>query len=474
MTRRSGSRKGAGRRGSRGKARGRYRVRERSRRACRRCTQGLVLALGAACLVPWPAAATNAINLVSFGAESSTMGGADVAFVRDTASLAINPAGLSRVEGRQFQFALDPYYLVDVRHSDSLGNDARNKPRLSGFFSGAYAQRLNESLVAGVGLYVAGGLGFRYEDLASGYGTRGDIVTRFGVLRLAPGFAWKLGDRLSLGAALAVNYAAAHQKFFSDSSVFDPLDATPLAPLELGTGSLFGSRIDDMSGLGVGVNLGLQYTVADGLTLGLTWRNRTKLDLEQGTLTVNYESLGAGRIAYRDVKFSGVSIPQDVQLGLLYAPAESWLLSVEWNWIDWSRAIRQFRVEAADPERNPLPLLIPSEIVQLQAVELRDQHAISLGVMFQLDEKTSLRAGYNYARQPVPRRNLAPLIAAIPEKHYALGLGRALSANWNLDLGLFYNAPVSIRYANPESPITENARERHETLSLLMTFSRSW
>ncbi len=434
----------------------------------------MTCALATAVAAAPPTAATNAINLVSFGAESSTMGGADVALVRDTAALVINPAGLSRLDDRQLQVAIDPYYLIDVSHSDSLGNEVRNKPRLSGFFSGAYAQRLNETLVAGIGLYVAGGLGFRYEDLDSGYGTRGDIVTRFGVLRLAPGIAWKPSERLSLGAALAVNYALAHQKFFADSSVFDPLEATPLAPLELGTGSLFGSRIDDLSGVGVGVNLGLQYTLLDGLTLGLTWRNRTRLDLEQGALTVNYEALGAGRIAYRDVRFTGVSIPQDVQLGLLYAPAKSWLLSVEWNWIDWSRAIREFRVEAQDPERNPLPLLIPNEIVQLQAVELRDQHAISLGVMHQLDERTSLRAGYNYARQPVPGKNLTPLIAAIPEAHYALGVGRALSKTWSVDAGLFYNSPVSVRYANPNSPITADAREKHEAISLLMTFSRNW
>lgn len=435
---------------------------------------GRLCACAAMLLFAQPVLATNGINLVSFGAESSSMGGADVALVRDTAALAINPAGLSRIAQRQFQFALDPYYVIDIGHEDVLGNDEQNQPRVSGFFSGAYAQRLDDKWVAGVGLYVAGGLGFRYEDLDSGFDTRGDIVTRFGVLRLAPGVAWQATERLSLGAALAVNYAVAHQKFFFDSSVFDPLTAGPLASLELGDGSLFGSRIDDLTGVGVGVNLGLQFTVVKGLTLGLTWRNRTKLDLEQGQLTVNYEALGAGRIAYREVDFTGISIPQDVQLGLLYSPATSWLLSVEWNWIDWSRAIREFRVEASDPERNPLPLLIPSEIVQVQPVELRDQHAISLGVLYQINEKTCVRAGYNYARQPVPERNLTPLIAAIPEQHFAVGLGRAFFEHWNLDVGVFYNAPVSVRYSNPTSQISTNARETHEAISLLMTFSRSW
>ena len=71
-----------------------------SRGACR-CARACAAA--ATLILSLPVLATNAINLVSFGAESSTMGGADVALVRDTAALVINPAGLSRIEDRQLQ-----------------------------------------------------------------------------------------------------------------------------------------------------------------------------------------------------------------------------------------------------------------------------------------------------------------------------------------------------------------------------------
>jgi hypothetical protein len=39
--------------------------------------------------------ATNGINLIGFGAESSLMAGADVAVARDTSALNTNPAGLT-------------------------------------------------------------------------------------------------------------------------------------------------------------------------------------------------------------------------------------------------------------------------------------------------------------------------------------------------------------------------------------------
>ena len=211
----------------------------------------------ATALFAMPAAATNGFNLYAFGTKSTAMGGADVALVRDTAALVTNPAGLAHICNaqdcvQQFDVQVDPYYLVEVRHADSLGNDAQNQPRYGGFTSNAYARRLSDTLVVGAGLYVAGGLGFEYEDLASGFGTRGDISTRFNVLRFAPGFAWEASPRLLLGASLSLNYATLRQKFFPDSSVFNPLDMQR---------SLFGFRVDGLEALGLGVNLGLKYTL---------------------------------------------------------------------------------------------------------------------------------------------------------------------------------------------------------------------
>jgi long-chain fatty acid transport protein len=433
---------------------------------CRGLRRGCGVAL-LLCAMVGPAHATNGFNLYAFGTESSAMGGADVAFVRDTAALVTNPAGLVHIGKQQLDTQLDPYYLIDVRHSDSLGNDAQNQPRVGGFSSAAYARRVSDRLVLGLGSYVAGGLGFEYEDLASGFGTRGDIVTRFSVIRVAPGLAWEASDRLAVGASLSINYAAVRQKYFADSSVFNALDMEQ---------TLFGFRIDGLKAFGFGVNLGLKYALDDEQrwVLGAAYRSRSDLDLDDGKLTVNYEALGAGRIAYRDVQLKGVSIPQDLQLGLLFKPSERWSFTGEVNWIDWSGAIREFRVEAAAPERNPLPLLIPNQIEQRQTLDWRDQFVWSAGAMFVPDGNWRFMAGYNHGKQPVPRENLTPLTAAIPESHYALGAARAFWTQWDIRLGVVYIDKKSVRYRNPNDPITADARETHETFALLIGFGRSW
>lgn len=251
-----------------------------------RCKTVSLVLLGMGIVAPGTATATNGFNFYAFGAESIGVGGADVAMVRDTSALVTNPAGLGHIRRAQLDSNLDPYYLVDVSHADSLGNDGRSKPRWGGSGSMAYAQRLGDSnLVAGIGSYVAGGLGFEYRDVDSGYGTRDELVTRFSVLRVAPGIAWDLGPRLALGASVSINYAMARLKEFPDTSVFDLLDPQQ---------SQFGSRIDDLTGFGLGINLGLRYVLdaSERWVLGVAYRSESKLDLDDGKLTVNFNALG--------------------------------------------------------------------------------------------------------------------------------------------------------------------------------------
>ena len=46
--------------------------------------------------------ATNGINLIGFGAESTLMAGADIAVARDTSALNTNPAGLTQIHHQRF------------------------------------------------------------------------------------------------------------------------------------------------------------------------------------------------------------------------------------------------------------------------------------------------------------------------------------------------------------------------------------
>ena len=49
-----------------------------------------------------PAMATNGINLIGFGVESTLIGDVDTAFASDTSALNTNPASLAKIQGHMF------------------------------------------------------------------------------------------------------------------------------------------------------------------------------------------------------------------------------------------------------------------------------------------------------------------------------------------------------------------------------------
>lgn len=110
-------------------------------------------------------------------------------------------------------------------------------------------------------------------------------------------------------------------------------------------------------------------------------------------------------------------------------------------------------MSAKNPEHT-LSLLVPSAIEDTQPLEFDDQHVISFGAIYRLNDATTLSAGYTHARQPVPLRNLQPLFAVLPETHYTLGFGRNLSDEWDLNIGAQYVARTEVSYSNPPMRIS--------------------
>ncbi|HSI28700.1 MAG TPA: aromatic hydrocarbon degradation protein, partial [Methylophilus sp.] len=67
--------------------------------------------------------ATNGINLIGFGAESSLMAGADVAVARDTSALNTNPAGLTQIKAPLLDMFGSILRTTDLVHKDALNEE---------------------------------------------------------------------------------------------------------------------------------------------------------------------------------------------------------------------------------------------------------------------------------------------------------------------------------------------------------------
>lgn len=406
--------------------------------------------------------ATNGLNLIGFGAESVGMGGADVAVVRDTSALNVNPAGLSQITTRRLDSTLGAAFALNLRHKDSLGNDvgSENTPIPGANFG--YAHRLQRvPMSLAIGSFVQGGVGYEYPDLVTAFGTRDTLRSTLGILQLAPGLGYPVTGDLSVGLTALVTYSVLDQEVFPDTSFLDPAQASR---------SFFGFSLDDMSAIGWAAKLGALYRVNDRLKLGIAYTTRADLDFDGGELVSNMSAAGMGRVTYRDVTLEGLGTPQELVVGAAFEPNERLLMALDIGWINWAKAVSETTLVA----RNPDNASAPSELVLRSRASWRDQWVLAVGGAYQLTPAWVLRMGYNYGRDPTHASTLDPLLAAITTHHLTAGVGYRFNARWRLDGAIEYRVHSEVVYTNPDLPFGADAVEESESLAVFATLSRIW
>ena len=417
----------------------------------------------ASILLPTISHAANVMYLSGYGTESTFMGGADVAVSRDTFAANNNPAGLSQIKGQALDVNMSLFDAEGATHSDSSGNyrvPARNQFGTYGNLG--YATHVADSpYTVGVVLVVQGGLGWIYKNIhvpltLDPTGTKRDEATSlFSIFKLAPAASWQVNDRLSIGGSVGLNYISGSQTLFPNTS----------------TAGFSGINFKDASGYGISAKLGLQYKPVDNVVVGLTYGSKTKLDMSGGTLRANYSASGLGVVRYDNAQLKGFGLPQEIAVGVAFRPSDTWLISVQDKWYDWSQALSTSTLIAANPRSATPPgaqqLNLTSQIGAL------DQHVYSLGAAYDYSEKVTLLGGINYGRRAIPEQNLSPTFQVIQQMHYMFGARYRIDQEWMADAGFERIPQQMVTYNNTATPFGPSVANHSGTI-LHMTASRRW
>jgi len=212
--------------------------------------------------------------------------------------------------------AVLPSRLGPVR-GDNGGNGAEIAP-VPSFF---YVRPLSERLRFGFSSTAPLGGGMDYgKDFVGRYAIRD--VTLAGVA-LTPSLAYRVTDKLSVGAGVSVIYTTLDQSIAIRQGAPDPaLDARV--------------KFENLDDWGVQGVLGLTYAFSDRLLLGIVYRSEMDTDLEGD---VKFEGLRFPRLAAilpNDVKISWTN-PQWLEAGLRYRMDDKTQLYFNAGWQEWSK-----------------------------------------------------------------------------------------------------------------------------------------
>ncbi len=385
-------------------------------------------ALGA--LLALPAAATNGYFSHGYGIVAKGMGGAATATTFDAMGGANNPATMVWAGAR-----------VDV------GADWF-RPGRSASRSGAAIASLNGSSVSskenflipefgyntmhdatlsfGVTAYGNGGLNTTYDqgsyqcgapggnNMLCGSGQLGiDMVQ----LIVAPTVSYKFHPNHSLGLSVLLGYQrfkAAGLQAFDNGPGFPPFTGAP--------GFVTGKGFD--GSYGAGVRIGYYGRITDQLAVGAAYAPKMKMSKFDA-----YKGLFAGGGSF--------DIPSSFSLGLAWTPDPALTLALDYQQIGYG---------AVPSVANASRPVAPLGAANGPGFGWRDIEVVKLGAAWRMDDRWTLRGGYNRGGNPISAADVSFNILApgVIKDHLTFGLSYALCKQCQLSLSYMHAPRVDV------------------------------
>lgn len=350
----------------------------------------------------------------------------------DASTIFFNPAGLSYL--KQDELALGLHYIApqsDFTDGGSTiptafggtaqpgndGSDAGQDAVVPNLF---YAKRINDQLVAGIGITAPFGLVTEYKDTWQGryHAIRSDLKT----VNINPSFAFKPNDKLSVGLGFTVQYIDLELSQAVDfGAICAGIPIAGCAAPQNNDGQVK-LEADDW---GWGYNFGLIYQATDATRLGLSYRSKISHHLTgdgKFRIPANAAAL-AGTFA--DGRVTGdVDLPESASLAIHHQLNNKVAVSADATWTRWSR-FEELVIESPDVAR----------LNSTKPEEWDNTMRYALGVDYQYSPQWTFRGGVAYDETPTSNEFRTARIPGEDRTWVAIGASYKYSDQLTLDAG---------------------------------------
>lgn len=344
--------------------------------------------------------------LYEYSARGTAMGGATMANTAEAASLAVNPALITELDGTQLQVGLT---MVTADATTSVAGDSRSLKNdiwyLPNFF---ITKKWSDQISLGLGGFSRYGLGGEYNSpVETWLGSNLAYKVKLETFSFTPTIAVKANDEISIAMGLEAMVIG-----FSQSSYFNLA-----GPANGGNFEISGS------GVSWGGNFSFIYRPewAEKWALGAMYRSKVKQNLN-GRIETNGKTFPAINIHGANAEGS-IALPDSISAGLSFKPTEQWTLEAGIVGTFWS-AYDQILIQYKDSETSP--------VIRNQK-KYKDVYRLNFGTEYKLNPTWALRAGYVFDKSPINPKEMDTLVP-VDDRHIAsVGVGYQKDA-WSVDL----------------------------------------
>ncbi len=381
----------------------------------------LTLAVLAAFFLPlYP----NGLNLNGLGTRAVTMGGAFIGLADDFSLAYWNPAGaayFNRPLLGSYITDLVPMNYYSLNIPPDLSVEAQTKLSHYLGFMIAYYRPLSENLVAGFSVYTPSGLGANWkgDDFKSlTDGVSYDWTSKVGIFSISPLLAWKVSERLSVGATFNLNYGMFSLKRWAGKVELAPGNQVDLGQYE-----------ESLHGWGAGLTIGILVKPYSWMSAGLTLKTPSVIHF-RGTSSLfilSYLGYPDSLDMKRNIKW-----PWFIGAGVALKPLEQVTLTLDVQWTGWS-SISTIKSTFEDPIWKNL---MAQGSGDKMALDWKDRVQFRLGAEYRLTTDLFLRAGFYHDPSPAPDKSMNVLLPSFDFTGLTVGMGydfHGLSVNWGLE-----------------------------------------
>jgi len=340
------------------------------------------------------------------GARAVGRGGVEIAIANDCDALNSNPAGIIQIKGKQLDIGVG-VFRPKVRFKNRY---IRRHTRTQYYPSSeiGFVIHLKKLIAIGFGIFGNSGLGVHRLYIFNPYFKKkmlGD--SKLAVAKAIFGLAYQVHSGLSVGFAFHYYYINYYL-------------ASPMGPAYLDA--------DKMHGFGYGGAIGILYKPNKNWSFGLSYTFKPVLQsLHTDDSKLRFYNTG---YMHCRTKMRNFGVPRKLALGVAYHVNKRWLVGIDLEWQQYSRAFNELIVKLSDMKIPSVQLRLP--------FRFRDTYIFSVGTEYMLSRFLTLRFGYSLSTDISPKGShfsVSPLVGNF--HNLAFGLGTCWK-NYELNLSCVY------------------------------------
>lgn len=342
--------------------------------------------------------------LYEYSARGTAMGGATVANKAEPASLAVNPALITELDGTQAQLGLT---VVTANAKTTVAGQQRGLKNDVWYLPNFYiTQKWSDQVSVGLGGFSRYGLGGEYKNWETWAGSQLAYKVKLETFSFTPTIAVKANDEFSVAMGLEAMVIG-----FTQNSTLMP-------------GATANATAYEISGSGVswGGNFSFIYRPewAEKWSLGAMYRTKVKQNLN-GRIHAGMEY--AARNIFDDDAKGAITLPDSLTAGVSFRPTDDLILEAGIVGTFWS-AYDQILIEYSDRESTP---------TIHNKKDYKDTYRLNLGAEYNLNPNWAVRAGYVFDKSPINKHEMDTLVP-VDDRHIAsVGAGYH-NDTWSVDL----------------------------------------